>query len=48
MVAVDDRARAAVTAARLGRSGRVRLSFAGPSAHGVVGQLARAVRNGTR
>jgi DNA-binding transcriptional LysR family regulator len=44
MVAADDRARAAVTAADQGRSGRVRLSFAGPSAHGIVGQLARAVR----
>ena len=44
MVAVDDRARAAVAAAHAGRSGRVRLSFAGPSAHGIVGQLARAVR----
>ncbi|WP_370588950.1 LysR family transcriptional regulator [Pseudonocardia sp. C8] len=39
-----DEARAAVTAARDGRSGRVRISFAGPSAHAAVGQLARAVR----
>lgn len=44
MVAIEDRAHAAVTAAHAGRSGRVRLSFAGPSAHGIVGQLARAVR----
>jgi DNA-binding transcriptional LysR family regulator len=44
MVAVADRARVAVAAAHAGRGGRVRLSFAGPSAHGIVGQLARAVR----
>lgn len=44
MVATDDAARAAVTAAHEGRSGRVRLSFAGPSAHVTVGELARAVR----
>ncbi|MFL6122805.1 LysR family transcriptional regulator [Actinophytocola sp.] len=44
MVSADDRARAAVAAAHAGRGGRVRLSFAGPSAHGVVGRLARAVR----
>lgn len=39
-----EEARAAVTAARDGRSGRVRISFAGPSAHAAVGALARAVR----
>lgn len=44
LLARTDEARAAVTAARDGRSGRVRISFAGPSAHVVVGQLARAVR----
>ncbi len=44
LLARVDEARAAVTAAREGRSGRVRISFAGPSAHVVVGQLARAVR----
>ena len=44
LLARTDEARAAVTAAREGRSGRVRISFAGPSAHVVVGQLARAVR----
>jgi DNA-binding transcriptional LysR family regulator len=44
MVAADAVARAAVTAAHQGRSGRVRINFAGPSAHGIVGQLARAVR----
>jgi DNA-binding transcriptional LysR family regulator len=44
LLARADEARAAVTAARDGRSGRVRISFAGPSAHAAVGQLARAVR----
>ena len=44
MVTLGDRAHAAVAAAHQGRSGRVRLSFAGPSAHGIVGQLARSVR----
>jgi DNA-binding transcriptional LysR family regulator len=44
MVATDIDARAAVAAAHQGRSGRVRLSFAGPSAHVTIGQLARAVR----
>lgn len=39
-----DEARAAVTAARDGRSGQIRISFAGPSAHAAVGALARAVR----
>jgi DNA-binding transcriptional LysR family regulator len=33
-----------VIAARQGHSGRVRIGFAGPSAHLAVGQLARAVR----
>jgi DNA-binding transcriptional LysR family regulator len=44
MVAADSAARTAVAAAHQGRSGRVRINFAGPSAHGIVGQLARAVR----
>ncbi|MBW0114250.1 LysR family transcriptional regulator [Pseudonocardia abyssalis] len=44
LLARTGEARAAVVAARDGRSGRVRISFAGPSAHVVVGQLARAVR----
>ncbi|MBP2364579.1 LysR family transcriptional regulator [Pseudonocardia parietis] len=44
LLARADEARAAVAAARDGRSGRVRISFAGPSAHATVGQLARAVR----
>ena len=44
MVATEDQARVAVTAAHEGRSGRVRINFAGPSAHVTVGQLARAVR----
>ncbi|TDV57549.1 LysR family transcriptional regulator [Actinophytocola oryzae] len=44
MVSAADAARAAVAAAHGGRSGRVRISFAGPSSHGPVGQLARAVR----
>jgi DNA-binding transcriptional LysR family regulator len=44
MLALGDEARAAVTAAQDGRSGRIRIGFAGPSAHVVVGQLARAVR----
>ena len=45
MVALDERARAAVRAAREGRSGRVRIAFAGPSAHVLVGRLARVVRD---
>lgn len=44
MLHVAERARTVVTAARDGRSGRVRIAFAGPSAHVQVGQLARAVR----
>jgi DNA-binding transcriptional LysR family regulator len=44
MLAAGDAARAAVTAAQQGRSGRIRIGFAGPSAHVVLGQLARAVR----
>lgn len=44
MTALEQDARAAVTAAHEGRSGRVRVAFAGPSAHAVVGTLARAVR----
>ncbi|GAA2535972.1 MULTISPECIES: LysR family transcriptional regulator [Pseudonocardia] len=39
LLARTDEARGAVAAARDGRSGRVRISFAGPSAHVVVGQL---------
>lgn len=44
VLALDDVARTAVVAARDGRSGRVRIAFAGPSAHVAMGQLARAVR----
>jgi DNA-binding transcriptional LysR family regulator len=44
LLARAEEARAAVAAARDGRSGRVRISFAGPSAHIAVGALARAVR----
>jgi DNA-binding transcriptional LysR family regulator len=44
MLAGDEEARAAVVAAYEGRSGRVRIGFAGPSAHVAVGTLARAVR----
>ncbi|CAM3741775.1 LysR family transcriptional regulator [Kibdelosporangium persicum] len=44
IVTTDAAARAAVSAAHKGRSGRVRMSFAGPSAHITVGELARAVR----
>lgn len=44
LLARAEEARAAVAAARDGRSGRVRISFAGPSAHVAVGALARAVR----
>ena len=44
MVALDGRARDAVTAAGEGRSGRVRVAFAGPSAQVFVGRLARASR----
>jgi DNA-binding transcriptional LysR family regulator len=44
MLALGEEVRAAVTAAHEGRSGRVRIGFAGPSAHLAVGTLARAVR----
>jgi DNA-binding transcriptional LysR family regulator len=44
LLAAGETARSAVTAAHEGRSGRVRIGFAGPSAHVAVGQLARAVR----
>jgi len=44
MLALEEQTRAAVTAADEGRSGRVRIGFAGPSAHLAVGTLARAVR----
>ncbi|GAA1223467.1 LysR family transcriptional regulator [Pseudonocardia alaniniphila] len=44
ILAMGDEARASVAAAHEGRSGRVRIGFAGPSAHDAVGQLARAVR----
>jgi DNA-binding transcriptional LysR family regulator len=44
LLATSEQARASVTAAHEGRTGRVRIAFAGPSAHVVVGQLARAVR----
>ncbi|MEU6698617.1 LysR substrate-binding domain-containing protein [Pseudonocardia sp. NPDC046786] len=44
LVALAGRARDAVTAAAEGRSGRVRIAFAGPSAQVYVGRLARAVR----
>jgi DNA-binding transcriptional LysR family regulator len=44
MLALGEEARASVAAAHQGRSGRVRIGFAGPSAHVAVGQLARAVR----
>jgi DNA-binding transcriptional LysR family regulator len=44
VLAASDEGRAAVLAAHEGRSGRVRIGFAGPSAHVAVGQLARAVR----
>lgn len=44
MLTLGDEARASVAAAHQGRSGRVRIGFAGPSAHIAVGQLARAVR----
>jgi DNA-binding transcriptional LysR family regulator len=37
-------AQAAVTAANLGEIGRVRVGFAGPSSHRLVGRLARRVR----
>lgn len=37
-------AQAAVTASRLGEIGRVRVGFAGPSSHQLVGRLARRVR----
>lgn len=43
-VLAGEEARLAVRAAHEGRSGRVRIAFAGPSAHVGVGQLARAVR----
>ncbi|OJY53560.1 LysR family transcriptional regulator [Pseudonocardia sp. 73-21] len=44
MLALQHEAQAQVTAAVEGRSGRVRIGFAGPSAHVAVGRLARAVR----
>jgi DNA-binding transcriptional LysR family regulator len=44
MLATSEEARVSVMAAHQGRSGRVRIGFAGPSAHVAVGQLARAVR----
>jgi DNA-binding transcriptional LysR family regulator len=44
MLETEQRARSAVTAAREGRSGRVRIGFAGPSAHVMVGELARGIR----
>ncbi|MEU7816347.1 LysR substrate-binding domain-containing protein [Pseudonocardia sp. NPDC049154] len=44
MLALEEEARAAVLAAHEGRSGRIRIGFAGPSAHLAVGALARAVR----
>jgi DNA-binding transcriptional LysR family regulator len=44
MLALEEEARASVLAAHQGRTGRVRIGFAGPSAHVAVGQLARAVR----
>lgn len=44
LLQAEDEARAAVSAAHEGRSGRVRICFAGPSAHVAVGRLARAVR----
>lgn len=44
MLAGEQETRAAVTAAQEGRIGRIRLGFAGPSAHQAVGTLARAVR----
>lgn len=40
----SEEGRSAVTAAHEGRSGRVRIGFAGPSSHVMVGALARAVR----
>lgn len=44
MVRSSEEARSAVDAARQGRTGRVRIGFAGPSAHLTVGLLARTVR----
>lgn len=44
MLAEEQEARIAVAAAQEGRFGRIRLGFAGPSAHQAVGTLARAVR----
>lgn len=44
ILAMSEEAHASVMAAHQGRSGRVRIGFAGPSAHVAVGQLARAVR----
>lgn len=44
MLALEQEARSAAVAAHEGRSGRVRIGFAGPSAHVAVGALARAVR----
>lgn len=44
IVTAADEGRAAMAAAHEGRSGRVRIAFAGPSAHSAIGGLARAVR----
>jgi DNA-binding transcriptional LysR family regulator len=44
ILALEEETRSAITAAHQGRSGRVRIGFAGPSAHLAVGTLARAVR----
>jgi DNA-binding transcriptional LysR family regulator len=44
ILGIYDEAREAVRAAHHGLSGRVRLAFAGPSSHAMVGRLARAVR----
>jgi DNA-binding transcriptional LysR family regulator len=45
ILGMHDEAREAVRAAHHGESGRVRLAFAGPSSHAMVGRLARAVRH---
>jgi DNA-binding transcriptional LysR family regulator len=42
---LQERAREAVRAAHRGESGRVRITFAGPSSHAMVGLLARTVRH---
>lgn len=44
MLRMGERVRADVAAAQRGDSGRVRLSFAGPSSQAMVATLARAVR----